>query len=134
MFTVGMTPGNWEPVIERIFTLNHIKYEKRIHNHLAEVRVRGSTHVRSLCDLICPYVVIKKPIVERMRNFRGVTQWGGKYHIPLNELDIIRIADDVDFVRAFNRKRNIPYVWDGNRICEIYNVQREKKARVPEFG
>jgi hypothetical protein len=122
MFTIAMTPGNWEPVVISILNDNHIAFSHRTHSYLSEITVKSIINVKPLCELILPFTVIKKPVVERMMAFTGKMQWN--QYKRANDNDIKRIADDVDFVRAFNRKRNVPYIWSGDKICEIYNVTR----------
>lgn len=124
VFAINMNDGGWVQPVSDILTTNGIPFSKRrIHETMVYIQVSGISNVKKVCKLVAPFTVIKKPLVERLTNYIGRS-----VSDRLNEIDILRIADDVDFVRAFNRKKNIPYKWDGDKICEVYGITRNKSV------
>lgn len=120
-FCICMSDGEWVPIVERFLIQNEIPFQLRDHLHAKEIRIKGNESVCKLCKIISPYCVVKKPIVDRFINH--VQRCGRNQFTNPNIEDINRIANDVDFVRTFNRKKNIPYKWTGNMIREFYNVK-----------
>jgi hypothetical protein len=117
-FSIAMSDGDWVKVVKTILIQNNIPFTIRTHLYLQELSINGVESVQKLCKLLYPYSVVKKPIIERMMNHRKRKQ--GNRFKPVDPKDIERLANDVDFVRAFNRKRNVPYKWDGKTIKQWY--------------
>jgi hypothetical protein len=131
-FQIAMSAGEWEPIIERIFTENKIQYKKRTHNYLTEIDMRRDNVIK-LCKLIIQHSIIKKPIIERFLVQKPRSPRNRFTQANLEEY--YQIADFVDWIREFNRKRNVPYVWDGKAILRFYGIpdnrpreHRQRKA------
>jgi len=118
-FSIAMSRGKWEQKVIQIFDKYDIKHSTRVKRGLFEIAVNSNPQVKKLCDIIKDDSVVKKDIVDRFLNFQSVGYTRNQYRNH-DESTIRRIADDVDFVRSFNRKRNVPYVWDGKKIMESF--------------
>jgi hypothetical protein len=118
---ISMTPGKWEYVVEYLLDHLKIKYVSSTHNHLSAITIRRE-HAYVLCKAIYPNAIIKKPIIRRLidhHEYRSMRKKG----TPLVKSELLKMAADIDFVRAFNRKRNTPYKWTGNKLLEVYGVK-----------
>ena len=128
MFELSMSPGEWEPIVEKILRDNEIKFNLRVHNHIRCLRVDGNDNTQKLCKLLSPHSVIKKPIVDKFLEYtprKQSNRFTGFY-----EDDINKLADFVDFVREFNKKRNVPYKWNGDTIREFYKTKKQNRKNV----
>ena len=118
-FSIAMSDGDWISPVKTILTEHQIPFSIREHRHIQELSVRGFNSVKKLCAILLPYCVVKKPALQLMLNHKQRKQ--GNRFVPVDPCDIDRIAKDVDFMRSFNRKRNVPYVWDGQVIRKWYS-------------
>jgi hypothetical protein len=114
-----MTPGKWEEIVEYILKCKEISFYKRTHRHMSCIRLVGDSVIK-LCKIIYPISIVKKPIIRRLIDYSEYRM--DKTKDRLTEKEIKKIAADVDYVRHFNRKKNIPYKWTGKKILEVYSI------------
>lgn len=120
MFTIAMSPGVWESEVTSIFDEHDIRYNTREHQHISEVTVKGITNISKLCKLICAHSIVKRDLISRFINHTNRRNSTPGY--TKTETEIRMIAEDVDFVRSFNKKRNVPHVWTGDKILSVYGL------------
>jgi hypothetical protein len=70
--------------------------------------------VKRLTHVLLPYLVVKKPLAERLAVFPKAPARNRFTWIDGSYLE--EICSLVDFVRRFNRGKNRRYKWDGDAI------------------
>ncbi len=116
-FSIGMNDdGTWIHRISHLLNTMGIPHQvkDKKHNSVKEVVVTGSSNVRAVCDCILPYSVVKRELVEKMIHYKGMSS-RNQYNRddPVRRVEAQEVADFIDFIRVFNRKRNVPYKWTG---------------------
>jgi len=126
-FYLAVSPGLWQNKVTAIFIEYGIAYHQWINqrNKIVRISVTSTKSVKILCNLIKDYSVIKKELVQRFLNYEGIGS--GRRG---TESKVKQIAEDLDYVRSFNRKKNIPYIWDGRKIMESFGFQKNSEQTV----
>ncbi len=75
--------------------------------------------MKKLIRIILPYLVVKKPLAEKLIQFPKAPPRNRFKRISGVYLD--EICELVDFVREFNKGKNRMHTWDGRTIREFFN-------------
>lgn len=119
-----MSPGQgaWilktTQILEELGVPFHIKIKKK--TNVYEICVASNKSVKKICEAIYPYTMVKKELVKRFIDYPGLPR--GNQYAPTRDREIRQLADLIDFVRKFNRKKNIPYKWDGKMFLAAYGI------------
>jgi len=114
-----MKQGAWAHEVINIFESHEIPYHIRTRKNQFEISVSSGSAVRRLIRLLLPYLVVKKPLAQRLLTFpraparNRFTRTDGSY--------LSEICNLVDFVRAFNRGKNRKHKWDGAAIKRFFD-------------
>jgi hypothetical protein len=117
-FLLSAKKGSWVPIVLQILRENGIGYTHRERRGQFEITIASWIRFRRLGNLIKDYLVIKKPLLERILSYSNRTHKFWSNISVFNEVN--EMAELVDFVRAFNKGKNRPYVWTGQKVMEYY--------------
>jgi hypothetical protein len=116
-----MKEGPWFGEASRILRLHDIGFNWRRRRNQIEVHVEGHLRVRKLISAVIPYLVVKKPLAERLFDFPEAPVRNRFVLIDRFYLD--QICEVVDFVRQFNRGKNRRHKWNSRTIKEYYGLE-----------
>ncbi len=74
--------------------------------------------MKRLIALVLPYLVVKKPLAEKLLTFPKAPARNRFVQIDKSYLD--EICTIVDFVREFNKGKNRRHKWNSKTIREFY--------------
>ena len=83
-----------------------------------ELVVSSGTAVKRLVRILIPYLVVKKPLAQRLLDFPSAPPRNRYVKVEDSYLD--EICGLVDFVRRFNKGKNRRHKWDGRTIREFF--------------
>jgi len=113
-----MKQGRWAKVAGDILQEHQIPFHMRRRRNQFEMMVSSGIAVKRMIGFLLPYLVVKKPLAQRLANFpkapaRNRFTWiNGEY--------LVEICDLVDFVREFNRGKNRKHKWNGLTIRRFF--------------
>ncbi len=113
-----MKEGSWVVVVSEVLETNSIPFHIRKRKNQAELVVSSGIAVKKLIGIVLPYLVVKKPLAERLLNFPLAPSRNRFTWIEDSYLD--DICELVDFVRQFNKGKNRRHKWDGNTIRAFF--------------
>ncbi len=119
IFVIQMKNGSWVDEATRILKNIGIKHYARKRRNQIEISVRHWKNVKPLIQVILPFSVVKKPLIEKLFSYNARPK--RNRFVPPNQKVVKEIANLVDFVRKFNRGKNRPYKWTGNMVLDFYN-------------
>jgi hypothetical protein len=106
-------------VLGTILQRHGIPFHVRTRKNQFEVTVSSGIQVIRLIGVLLPYLVVKKPLAERLARFPKAPP-RNRYN-PIDDLYLKEICELVDFVRSFNRGKNRKHRWDGNEIRRFFS-------------
>ena len=115
-----MKQGTWAEKVSAILRRYNIPFHIRTRKNQFEITVSSGAEVRRLIGILLPYLVVKKPLAERLASFPKAPPRNRFTRIDDSYLD--EICDLVDFVRTFNKGENRRHRWDGNTIRKFFIV------------
>ena len=113
-----MKQGAWAHEVAIIFESHGIPYHIRTRKNQFEISVSSGMAVRRLIRLLLPYLVVKKPLAQRLLTFPRAP--ARNRFTPVDETYLDEVCNLVDFVRAFNRGKNRKHKWDGATIRRFF--------------
>lgn len=125
-FYLGMSDGPWVERVVKIIRDDlgvpcHVKYKPK--KRVVSVCIGSKRGVQTLCTALQPYSIVKRGIIDAMLAYKGFPRVNQHcYYVEDYIAAIIAAADFIDYIRMFNRKRNIPYYWTGDRIMEMHGL------------
>lgn len=122
MFSISMKAGRW--AIEASHLLQHyaIPFHMRNRRNQVEMVVNSHKSVKKLINILVPYLVVKRPLAERLLGFPEAPPRNRFREIDSSYLD--SVCEIVDFVREFNRGKNRRHKWNSTTIRLFYEVAR----------
>ena len=109
-----MKQGDWATEVSRILMDRDIPFHIRSRKNQFELTVSSGLAVKKLIHVLLPYLVVKKPLAQRLAAFPKAPARNRFTWINSSYLD--EICNLVDYVRRFNRGKNRRYRWDGDAI------------------
>jgi hypothetical protein len=122
VFSIQMKDGSWLAEAMGILDALNIPYYARKRKNQTEVSVRHWKNILPFLKSIKDYSVVKRPIMERLLCYRPKPL--RNRFVSADIRTVKEMAELVDFVRRFNRGKNRPYKWDGNKILEFFEKRK----------
>ena len=96
-----------------------IPFHSRFRRNQKEISVNSHRSVKKLIRVLLPYLVVKKPLGERLLSFPTAPRRNRFREIDGSYLSAV--CEIVDYVREFNRGKNREHKWNGKAIRLFYN-------------
>lgn len=114
-----MKQGEWAEHVSQILNRHGIPFNVRIRKNQFEITVSSGVAVKRLIGILLPYLVVKKPLAQKLAAFprapaRNRFTW-------VDDTYLKEICNLVDYVRRFNKGKNRKHKWDGNAIRSFFN-------------
>ena len=113
-----MKEGPWADEVARILTRHGIPFHRRRRRNQIEITVSSGVAVKRMIRFLIPYLVVKRPLAQRLAHFPKAPARNRSTWIDGSYLD--EICDLVDYVREFNRGKNRRHKWDGAAIRRFF--------------
>jgi hypothetical protein len=103
-----------------ILRAHRIPFHVRERKNQAELTISSGVAVRRFIRIILPYLIVKKPLAQRLLDFPAAPARNRFTWVDGSYLD--EICRLVDFVRLFNKGKNRKHKWDGRTIREFFGM------------
>jgi len=113
-----MKQGEWANHVSQILATHVISFHFRTRRNQFEIIVSSGLAVKKLIGILLPYLVVKKPLAEKLAAFLKAPSRNRFTWIDGSYLDAI--CNFVDYVREFNKGKNRRHKWDGNTIRNFF--------------
>jgi len=114
-----MKNGAWQAAVQRILMSHRIPFHTRQRKNQFEITVNSHKSVKRLIQVVKPYLVVKKQLVEELASF-PVAPARNRFS-QIDRLYLDAVCEKIDFVRRFNKGKNRRYKWDSKTIRSFYN-------------
>jgi hypothetical protein len=118
LFSISMKRGDWEAVASSVLTDHQIPFHTSQRKNQFGIIINGNESVKKLIHVLSPYLVVKKPLAEKLLTFPKAPPRNRFSSIDDSYLD--EVCQVVDYVRRFNRSKNRRHKWDGKTIRSFY--------------
>jgi hypothetical protein len=115
-----MKQGNWIDFVSQILERHQIPFHVRERKNQFEVTVSSGVAVKKPVDILLPYLVVKRPLAQRLAIFPKAPARNRFTRIDDSYPE--EICDLVDYVRRFNKGKNRRCKWDGNAVRAFFQV------------
>jgi hypothetical protein len=113
-----MKRGDWERVASSVLTENRIPFHTSKRKNQYGIIVNSTRSVKRLIEVLSPYLVVKKPLADRLLTF-PMAPPRNRFR-PIDESYLDEVCQIVDYVRHFNKSKNRSHKWDGRTIRSFY--------------
>ena len=108
----------WADHVSQILESHRIPFHIRTRKNQFEITVSSGVAVKRLIAILLPYLVVKKPLAEKLAAFPEAPARNRFTWIDGSYLDAI--CNLVDYVREYNRGKNRRHKWDGSTIRNFF--------------
>lgn len=122
VFSIQMKNGKWLKNVLEILKKLNIKYYYRERKNQAEISVKHWKNILPFIRAIKSFSVVKRPLIEQFLLYKPKPI--RNRFISTNPKIIRETANFVDFVREFNRGKNRPYKWSGNKVLNFFEEKK----------
>jgi hypothetical protein len=122
--SVAMKEGKWLKIFVSLASSLGIRYYSRPRKGVMEFTVQGWDNVKRLPAAIKDFSVVKRPLIDALLSNNA--RHPRRVMSAEAEAEIKELARLVDFIRSFNRGKNRPYYWTGEKILKFYGIQSSK--------
>ena len=122
MFLIQLKDGNWVKKVTRVLEELKIKYYTRNRKNQVEISVGYWKNVLPLVQALISHSIIKKPLMRKFLSHYNPRSVRNRF-VPPDPKIVKKTAELVDFVRKFNKGKNRPYKWDGEKVLEFFGVK-----------
>jgi len=122
IFSIQMKDSDWVREVVSILGESEIKYYMRKRRNQIEISIRHWKNILPFIKIIKQYSVVKKPIIEKFLKYKPKAI--RNRFVSANPQTIKETALLVDFVREFNRGKNRPYKWTGDKVLEFFGIRK----------
>jgi hypothetical protein len=113
-----MKQGDWANQVSLILRRHGIPFHIRKRKNQFELTVSSGIAVRKLVNVLLPYLMVKRPLAEKLAAFPKAPLRNRFTWIDDSYLD--EICSLVDYVKKFNAGKNRKHKWDGKAIRSFF--------------
>jgi hypothetical protein len=113
-----MKQGDWAEHVSQILNRHGIPFHIRNRKNQFEITFSSGVAVKRLIRILLPYLVVKKPLAEKLATFPKAPSRNRFTWVDNSYLE--EICNLVDYVRKFNQGKNRKHKWDGDAIRNFF--------------